>query len=325
MELKEMSIEQLEIVWRVLRAVEKSVTNAGKTLASKKFESTVEWAEAFEKDTDTRRRLKGTKTEAFRLDLENPFTFFSNYGKAGEAVFRMLRDAQDAQQRMVNAVNEEVRKIVNSKQVKAWEKEVHEFKTARGEKLFLTAAHMMEIHELMKREQARDHLTKGGIVQPEIKKGKKVNRGTDAILLSLEDIMQIVGKLTKEQIEVADKLQGLTTGILAQYGNEASMRAYGYEKFTGTDYWPIKSAREGVHSNIEKGGSNTRAIKNIGLAKSVVPHASNPLDIGGIFSTFASHAADMTDYAAWLCPMEDANRLFPLSRHRQGQRSCVQG
>lgn len=319
--LADMSLNQLEIVWRVIRAVERSITTAGKMLASKKFESTVEWADAFEEDTDTKRRLKGSKVEALRLDLENPYTFFAHYGKAGEAVFRMLRDAQDAQQRMVEAVNEEVRKIVDPKQVKQWEKEVHEFKTARGEKLVLTAAHMMEIHELMKREQARDHLTKGGIVQPEIK-SKKIRRGTDAVLLSLEDIMQIVGKLTQEQMNVADKLQGLMTGILADYGNEASMRAYGYEKFTGTDYFPIKSAKEGVHSNIEKGGNNSRSIKNIGLAKSVIPHASNALDIGGIFSTFASHAADMADYAAWLCPMEDANRLYNFQfRDEMGQRS----
>ena len=319
--LADMSLNQLEIVWRVIRAVERSITTAGKMLASKKFESTVEWADAFEEDTDTKRRLKGSKVEALRLDLENPYTFFAHYGKAGEAVFRMLRDAQDAQQRMVEAVNEEVRKIVDPKQVKQWEKEVHEFKTARGEKLVLTVAHMMEIHELMKREQARDHLTKGGIVQPEIK-SKKIRRGTDAVLLSLEDIMQIVGKLTQEQMNVADKLQGLMTGILADYGNEASMRAYGYEKFTGTDYFPIKSAKEGVHSNIEKGGNNSRSIKNIGLAKSVIPHASNALDIGGIFSTFASHAADMADYAAWLCPMEDANRLYNFQfRDEMGQRS----
>jgi len=319
--LADMSLAQLEIMWRVIRAVESSITKAGKLLASQKFERTSEWAEAFEEDTDTRRRLKGSKIEKFRLDLENPYTFFEHYGKAGNAVFRMLRDAQDAQQDMVEEVNEAVRKIVDPKQVKAWEKEVHEFKTERGEKLVLTAAHMMEIHELMKREQARDHLMKGGIVQPEIK-SKKIYRGTDSVLLSLEDIMKILKPLTKEQMAVADKLQGLTTGLLAKYGNAASMRAYGYEKFTGSDYWPIKSAREGIHSNIEKGGSNTRSIKNIGLAKSVIPHASNPLDIGGIFSTFASHAADMTDYAAWLCPMEDANRLYNFKfRDENGQQS----
>lgn len=88
------------------------------------------------------------------------------------------------------------------------------------------------------------------------------------------------------------------------------MEAYGYKKFTESDYWPIKSAKEGLHSNIEKGGNNTRSIKNIGMAKTTIPHVSNALDLAGIFTTFANHASDMTDYASWLCTMEDINRLF---------------
>lgn len=101
--------------------------------------------------------------------------------------------------------------------------------------------------------------------------------------------------------------------MLADYGNKASMEAYGYKKFTESDYWPIKSAKEGLHSNIEKGGNNTRSIKNIGMAKTTIPHVSNALDLAGIFTTFANHASDMTDYASWLCTMEDINRLSTTS------------
>ncbi len=224
-------------------------------------------------------------------------------------MYRMLRDAQDQQQVMVNQVAEEVGKIVTPKQVKDLNSKTHEFTTERGDKLTLTTAQVMEIYELTRRKQAHDHLMKGGIVQPQIGSAN-IQRGTDAILLTEGDLLEITKVLTAEQVKIADDLQKLTTGMLADMGNRASMAAYGYKKFTGTDYWPIKSAREGVHSNIETGGDNTRSIKNIGLAKSVVPHASNPLDIAGIFDTFAAHAADMTDYAAWLCPMEDVNRLF---------------
>lgn len=55
---------------------------------------------------------------------------------------------------------------------------------------------------------------------------------------------------------------------------------------------------------------NTRSISNIGLAKATVPKASNPLNIDDAFATFTQHAGDMTDYAAYLLPMEDASRLF---------------
>lgn len=42
----------------------------------------------------------------------------------------------------------------------------------------------------------------------------------------------------------------------------------------------------------------------------MTPHAKNAVDLSGAFTTFADHTGDMVDYAAWLCPMEDANRLF---------------
>lgn len=307
--LADMTSHQLKQVWDVLRVMEHTVSNAGKMLSQAKYARTVEWADAFVSDTKTRRGKKGTRMEGFRLDLENPYTFFSHYGEAGKEVFRMLRDAQDEQQVMVENVRKQVQEIVDSKTVRNLEKEVHEFTTERGDKLTLTTAQVMEVYLLMKREQAQAHLMQGGIVQPEIE-SKKIKRGTDAILLTANDLSSITGKLDAKQKEIANKLQALTSTTLADYGNKASMKAYGYKKFTGTDYWPIKSAREGIHANVEKGGNNTRSIKNIGLAKTVMPGANNPLDIGGAFKTFASHAADMTDYAAWLCPMEDANRLF---------------
>lgn len=307
--LADMNMSQLKTVWDVVRVVEHTINNAGRLLSETKYARTAEWAHAMVKDTETKRAKKGSAVEGLRIDLENPYTFFNHYGESGKAVYRMLRDAQDKQQLMVENVREKVQAIVDPKTVRKLEKEVHEITTERGDKLTLTTAQVMDIYLLTKRQQAQEHLMSGGIVQPEVK-SKKIKRGTDAILLSANDLSAIIGKMGAKQKKIADKLQELTRTTLADYGNEASMKAYGYKKFTGDDYWPIKSAREGVHSNIEKGGNNTRSIKNIGLAKSVVPNANNPLDIGGAFQTFASHAADMTDYAAWLCPMEDANRMF---------------
>lgn len=307
--LADMSMAQLETVWKVLRAVEHSITTADKTLSYAKFQRTSEWAADIYNDTETRKSKKGRFIEKLRVDLENPYTFFSHFGDAGKDVFRMLRQAQDNQQSMVNEVRNEVKKIVTPKQVREFEKQVHEFKTERGDKLTLTTAHVMELYELMKRQQSHDHLLQGGIVQPAIK-AKKIKRGNDSVLLTINDISKIVNVLTDEQIAIADGLQKLLTTTLSDYGNEASMKAYGYKKFTGKDYWPIKSAKEGIHSNIEKGAGNTRSIKNIGMAQQVIPHANNALDLGGLFQTFSNHAADMIDYSAWLCPMEDAQRLY---------------
>lgn len=307
--LADMSVAQLQTVWQVVKAVEHSVNTAGKVLSKAKYARTADWAQALSIGTSSRRAKNSLTSNHALIDLETPYTFFSHYGEAGKAVYRMLRDAQDQQQLMVDHVAEEVRKIVDPKTVKKLEATTHTFTTERGEELTLSTAQVMELYELVKRKQAHDHLLKGGVVQPEIKTSQ-IRRGTDSIRLTEGDLANITGTLTPEQVKIADGLQGLTRGVLADYGNKASMEAYGYKKFTESDYWPIKSAKEGLHSNIEKDGNNTRSIKNIGMAKTTMPHASNALDLAGIFTTFANHASDMTDYASWLCTMEDINRLF---------------
>lgn len=307
--LADMSVAQLQTVWQVVKAVEHSVNTAGKVLSKAKYARTADWAQALSIGTSSRRAKNSLTHNHALIDLETPYTFFSHYGEAGKAVYRMLRDAQDQQQLMVDHVAEEVRKIVDPKTVKKLEATAHTFTTERGEKLTLSTAQVMELYELVKRKQSHDHLLKGGVVQPEIKTSQ-IRRGTDSIRLTEGDLVNITGTLTPEQVKIADGLQGLTRGVLADYGNKASMEAYGYKKFTESDYWPIKSAKEGLHSNIEKGGNNTCSIKNIGMAKTTMPHASNALDLAGIFTTFANHASDMTDYASWLCTMEDINRLF---------------
>lgn len=307
--LADMSVAQLQTVWQVVKAVEHSVNTAGKVLSKAKYARTADWAQALSIGTSSRRAKNSLTSNHALIDLETPYTFFSHYGEAGKAVYRMLRDAQDQQQLMVDHVAEEVRKIVDPKTVKKLEATTHTFTTERGEELTFSTAQVMELYELVKRKQAHDHLLKGGVVQPEIKTSQ-IRRGTDSIRLTEGDLVNITGTLTPEQVKIADGLQGLTRGVLADYGNKASMEAYGYKKFTESDYWPIKSAKEGLHSNIEKGGNNTRSIKNIGMAKTTMPHASNALDLAGIFTTFANHASDMTDYASWLCTMEDINRLF---------------
>lgn len=327
--LADLTTEQLKTMWNVLKSVEHSVTTAGKTLASEKFETTKQFADALRMDGMTRRRKLGNNVA---ISLETPYTFFAHFGQTGKDIYRMLRNAQDHQEIMARDVAEKVHQIlgdvktgIRENAVTSMNEEVHHFTTTEGHELDLTTAQAMELYLLSERKQAKDHLLKGGIVQPEIKiPGKtKIPRGTDVIHLSAEDIQSIVKVLTPEQIRIADGLQKLTTGVLANYGNEASMKAYGYKKFTEQDYWPIKSAKEALHSSQEKDSGNVRSIKNIGMAQAVKPNAATPLSIRGVFDTFADHASDMIDYAAWLCPMEDANRLYNF-QFRDSEGNLVQ-
>lgn len=351
--LSELTREELGTMWKTIRAVEKSVSTAGKVLSKSKFETTKQMADAFKADVSTRRKKLGNNTT---ISLETPYTFFAHYGETGKSIYRMLRNAQDSQEIMARDIAEKTRKVLGDELGEAgfkdiagkaihgdlkgalrdargsaigkWEAETHDITVANGGKLTLTTPQIMELYLLSKRKQALGHLLGGGVIQPEIKSAEtgrtKVPRGTQQVFLTDGDIERITGKLTDEQKRVADGLQELTATTLAKYGNDASMQAYGYRKFTEKNYWPIKSAAEGLYSNLEKDSGNVRSIKNIGMAQQVMPNANNAVELRSVFDTFADHASDMIDYAAWLAPMEDANRFFNFQyRNDAGNKTGV--
>lgn len=351
--LSELTREELGTMWKTIRAVEKSVSTAGKVLSKSKFETTKQMADAFKTDVSTRRKKLGGNTT---ISLETPYTFFAHYGETGKSIYRMLRNAQDSQEIMARDIAEKTRKVLGDELGEAgfkdiagkaihgdlkgalrdargsaigkWEAETHDITVANGGKLTLTTPQIMELYLLSKRKQALGHLLGGGVIQPEIKSAEtgrtKVPRGTQQVFLTDGDIERITGKLTDEQKRVADGLQDLTATTLAKYGNDASMQAYGYRKFTEKNYWPIKSAKEALHSNLEKDRGNVRSIKNIGMAQQVTPNANNAVELRSVFDTFADHASDMIDYAAWLAPMEDANRFFNFQyRNDAGNKTGV--
>ena len=351
--LSELTREELGTMWKTIRAVEKSVSTAGKVLSKSKFETTKQMADAFKTDVSTRRKKLGNNTT---ISLETPYTFFAHYGETGKSIYRMLRNAQDSQEIMARDIAEKTRKVLGDELGEAgfkdiagkaihgdlkgalrdargsaigkWEAETHDITVANGGKLTLTTPQIMELYLLSKRKQALGHLLGGGVIQPEIKSAEtgrtKVPRGTQQVFLTDGDIERITGKLTDEQKRVADGLQELTATTLAKYGNDASMQTYGYRKFTEKNYWPIKSAKETLHSNLEKDIGNVRSIKNIGMAQQVTPNANNAVELRSVFDTFADHASDMIDYAAWLAPMEDANRFFNFQyRNDAGNKTGV--
>lgn len=307
--INRMSTEQLETIWKTLRATENAVFSAGKAFTEGKYAHIAEWAGDLQRSAGRRKNKRNPWGKQYTLDLEDSLTFLHHFGEAGKEVYRMLRDAQDAEEIMVHKVAEEVQKTGIVDKVEELTKEIHTFTTEGGDELTLSADQMMNFYLLTQRSQAHEHLLVGGIVQPEVK-AAKVQRGTRAIHLTINDLAEITGALTEAQVGLADKLQAICAGTLAKYGNEASMKVYGYEKFGEAHYWPIKSAREGVYQNVEKGGAQPRSIRNTGMTKNTVPHANNQLEIGSIFDVFADHTSDMIKYAAYLAPMEDAERLY---------------
>ena len=308
--IADMNSEELTTVWQAVRAIEQSVSTFNKNLAIERYAGVQELAEALRDGSFSRKRAN----RKLALDLYDPYTFFYAYGEAGMQVYRTLRNAQDKQNTMLKTIQAAAEKFMD-KEVYKNRLERHEFFVGEdGQRLVLTTGQIMNLYNLVGRgEQAVHHLTVGGVVQPAIKKNGKqaaIERGTENIRLTVDDLTAITGTLSDAQRKVAEGFQKIASGDLAKWGNEASMTVYGYQKFTEGKYWPIKAAQEGTTQNSEKGADVAREIKNMGSAKALTPNASNALEMGDMYDVFAQNASDMIQYSTLLAPMEDINRLY---------------
>lgn len=307
--IDEMNTAQLNVIWKAIKGIETTITSYDKALASGKYMFISQWANDLRSGVSSRKRAN----KKAALSLYDPRTFFNAYGDAGLDVFRALRNAEDTQNRRVAEVAKLTEKFM-SREVYKQRNERHTFTTEGGQTITLTNDQIMNLYNLANRgKHSMQHLSVGGVIQPYIKRDGKlpaIERGTKSIPLTASDVAQITDALTDEQIKVAKGLQKIASTMFAKWGNEASMAVYGYNKFTEEHYWPIKSAREAIVQNAERGENMPREIRNMGSAKALNENASNTLDLGGVFDVFTKNASDMITYSTMLEPMEDINRLF---------------
>ena len=186
-----------------------------------------------------------------------------------------------------------------------------------GEDIKISVAQIMSLYCSSKREQALGHILEGGIVLTEVKRagkfreairGKRGLPGTST-KITYNDVQNIIAQLTSEQRSMADKLQGFLNGRAAEWGNEASMKMYGYEKFTEKDYFPIKSSRTWLATNAETVNPKEK-IRNFGFTKSTVQGANNTIVIDDIFTVFADHVNKMSQYNALAPAIADFMKVY---------------
>ncbi len=196
-----------------------------------------------------------------------------------------------------------------------------------GGKITLNPAQIMSLYCLSKRDQAMGHILGGGIVASRVDAASKIKQAVGAkiesrgssVMVTMEDIAKITASLTPEQRAMADQLQDYLNNECAEWGNETSMRLYGYRKFTEKNYFPIKSADTYLDSNIEGRNAEER-IRNFGFTKGTVVNANNPIMIDDIFRVTADHINKMSLYNAFAAPISDFMRVYNFkARDENGQ------
>lgn len=326
--LMQMGTSQLETVWATIKAVEASIRTANKMLGASRFETISAFADGIrvdnltKKDRGNYKGIVGKVDKLVNLDMLTPQSYFHRLGKTGEELFRMMRAAQDRHITIMQQAQEKTAQIIGKTDINKLEREVHTFDLAGG-KLKMSTAQVMSLYELMKREQARDHILKGGIRPDTITGGRSLreDRRSAPVHVTAEDLATITGVLTDEQIKIADGLQKYMGGELSELGNEASMAVYGYRKFNERNYFPIKVDKNQTKRDISK-EAQAATIAGRGFTKSVTPKANNAVMVESIFDTYSAHVNDMATYAAWLPTMENVRRIRDFTfRDEEGNRT----
>ena len=326
--IKDMDAQGLAELETVMQQLKSGITMANKLLANSRYETVQAIADASVRDMDKRKSYKDKVKLGYKqlnVNMLDSFSFFHQLGPAAETVFKSIRSGFDERVEMIDNASEFMQSIVSQKDIQDWERSKHTFKVEGGE-LTLTVSQIMELYNLSKREQARDHLLLGGIrpldtsrqeTKARIKEqfGKGEETYAKAVQITVEDLGKIIDSLTPKQKQVAEKMQGFLSGNVADWGNKASMTLYGYRKFTEEHYWPIQVNKNSVRTmNAEDGTVQTQTnfykLVNIGATKSVQRNASNGLFIKGAFDTFTKHITEMSAYSAYAVPITDAMKWY---------------
>ena len=322
-----MNSEELQVVYDALRGVEAAVRSANQMLSQARWGAVSEAADALRSDNAGKAAppelagYPGRVQGLTRLDMLTPEGYFHRLGKAGQAVFKMLRGAQDAFITNMADATEDTRKIIGDMNTGALEREQHKV-TMGGEEVTMTTAQIMELYCLMQRDQGMQHIMTGGILIEPVRKGVKKTTQTEPLHPSLGELADAVNLLTADEIRVADALQKYLSVDMAELGNEATLAVYGYKKFGQEEkYWKIRSNRNELQQSIEK-ETQTTSVANRGFTKAVNPRADTSVKIGSIFDTYSQSINDMATYAAWLAVGEDVNRIRNYAwRDADGQRA----
>ena len=320
---------------KTVMAMKKAITEVNDLKSNKKSGELSILADGVFRDLEQRRNKveyvgpAGMGDKLLNYDMLDPQTMFGKMGDNMKSTYDALRNGLDKKTEKLRSAQEYVDDIVDKygikpKELREWtgsNAKTQHFKTSRGE-IDLTVAQVMSLYELNKRSQARGHMydRNGGIKQaPVVGKAKlegttytpaQIKKNYRPVKVTAADVETITKTLTPAQRALADGLQQFMGDQCAAWGNEVTMDMYGYEKFTAKNYFPISTDKNYVATRQGDAGNKASTIKNMGITKSTIPYANNPLIIEDIFDVFSRQVDNMSTYNAYVIPLSDLNKVY---------------
>ena len=325
--LRDMTLAQLEDVYDMYRMVLTTIRNANKAFKAKKSESISTIANRVMEEVEnvggkkklTMKGMDGIKS--FVWNNLKPVYAFEHIGSdTFTDVFNAVRSGED-----VWAVDvTEAREFYLDKSKKhgynSWDfKKRFNFKSTSGMDFSLDLEQIMSLYAYSKRDQAADHLKKGGIVIDETTEITIKNKlgipvkfnPTEATAYNISEptLAEIISKLTDEQKAFVDEMQDYLSTVMGAKGNEVSLEMYGIKLFKEKFYFPLKSAHQFMAKAKEQQKGEVK-IKNSGFSKETVQKASNPIVLTPFMNVWSDHVNEMSMYHAFVLPMEDFYRVY---------------
>lgn len=303
-----MSIAQLESLDEIITTLKKSIENVNKFLGENLYKHVDQAArDTFVDLGDMKNRTRTTDAgEFFEWENAMPAYAFDRFGRGGKAVFNGLVHGQGKLGMNAKQVIDFANDTYTAEEARKWAEDIKTFRFGDDE-LKIPVTHIMSLYCLRKREQAQGHLQGEGIRVEDFEyKGRRYKdpgRTVDDRMLD-----EIVSVLSDRQKAVADKLQAYMVEVGSEWGNEVSMRRFGYRAFEEKNYFPINSDGNHLAAVSEEGGKGNAmyALLNISPTKELTPKANNRLMLYNIFDVFANHMSDMAQYNAMALPLLDA-------------------
>ena len=320
--LRRMNLTQLKDLDVILSTVTRAVTKMNELLENRTFIQVADAAEDTMAELHRRGQHKGTaeKAETFAAwDNTLPWYAFQRFGQGGRAIFEELQDGWDKLAFNSKQVLDFRQGIITDEQARAWDTEVRqvELLDQEGETVTvsMTTAQLMGLYCLSKRKQALGHLFGGGIritdIETRGKLRKKTIKQDEHYKMDDQMLGRLLGQLTPEQVAVADKLQKYMTEQGSKWGNEVTMKRFGYRGFTEKIYYPIETDSQ---DRLSRAGDGTEGslyrLQNISAVKPLAQNANNAIMLRGIFDVFSNHMADMAKYNALVIPIVDAQKWY---------------
>lgn len=329
--LEDLELKDLRILRDVVASIKHCIQDANRLFENKNYEKVEDVSKMVLKDLKDRAGkvefagVRGTASSLLNYEMLDAGTMFEQMGPAMETVYKEARrgfdkkientrNAQDYMEKLLKDKN------ISQKTLKEWTGKKAEQKTFEvgSGTLTFTPAQIMSLYVLNKRDAAREHLynKEGGIRRDKTltydkeKHGYVFKKNEKPISVTPLEVQKITDTLSQDQKDIADAIVKYFTTVTSEWGNEVSMRLYGYKKFNAKNYFPIVSDKNYIPIKETELGAVITTLKNMGSTKHTTPGANNPIIIEDIFDVYTRQADQMGSYNAFVAPLTDLQKVF---------------